>query len=177
MNWQTRKCSNFTKCSILVWMIINSNKTNCIQWENCQKFAHKLFWNACTWQELDDLTSCGPRTSSQDQSENGLDKRFARLISYIHHTNDYRQHCNVENTAQHCRLGLFQDSDFEGDLEDSKSTIGGVLRIFGSRTLSQSVGCARNKHRFRTVLQNLKLFLWTLDYVWMGYLLSIFGTL
>ena len=37
-------------------------------------------------------------------------------------------------TAQQCRLGLFQDSDFAGDLEDSKSTSGGVLRIFGSHT-------------------------------------------
>ena len=36
------------------------------------------------------------------------------------------------NAAQHCRLGLFQDSDFAGDLEDSTS--GGVLCIFGSRT-------------------------------------------
>ena len=38
------------------------------------------------------------------------------------------------NTAQHCRLGLFQDSDFVGDLEDSKSTSGGILCIFGSHT-------------------------------------------
>ena len=30
----------------------------------------------------------------------------------------------VENKAQHCRLGLFQDSYFAGDLEDSKSTSG-----------------------------------------------------
>ena len=37
--------------------------------------------------------------------------------------------------AQHCRLGLFQDSDFAGDLKDSKSTSGGVLCIFGSRAL------------------------------------------
>ena len=29
---------------------------------------------------------------------------------------------------------MFQDSDFAGDLEDSKSTSGGVLCIFGSRT-------------------------------------------
>ena len=33
-----------------------------------------------------------------------------------------------------CRLGLFQDSDFAGHLEDSKSTSGGVLCIFGSKT-------------------------------------------
>ena len=45
-----------------------------------------------------------------------------RLISYSHHTNDFRQYCHVGDTAQHCRLGLFQDSDFAGDLEDSKKT-------------------------------------------------------
>ena len=38
------------------------------------------------------------------------------------------------DTAQHCRLGLFQDSDFAGDFENSKSTSGGVLCIFGSHT-------------------------------------------
>ena len=45
------------------------------------------------------------------------DKRLSRLISYIHHTCDYRQYCYVGNTAKQCRLGLFQDSDFAGDLE------------------------------------------------------------
>ena len=45
------------------------------------------------------------------------DKRLNRLI-----------------TAKQCRLGLFQDSDFAGDLEDSKSTSGGTLCIFGSHT-------------------------------------------
>ena len=62
------------------------------------------------------------------------DKRQARLISYIHRTNDYRQYCHVRNTAQHCRRGSIQDSDFAGDLEDSKETSGGVLCIFGSIT-------------------------------------------
>ena len=38
------------------------------------------------------------------------------------------------NTAKQCRLGLFQDSDFAGDLEDSKSTSGGTFCIFGSHT-------------------------------------------
>ena len=62
------------------------------------------------------------------------DKRLNRLISYIHHTCEYRQYCHVGNTAKQCRLGLFQDSDFAGDLEDSKSTSGGTLCIFGSHT-------------------------------------------
>ena len=62
------------------------------------------------------------------------DKRLSRLISYIHHTSDYKQYCHVGNTAKPCRVGLFQDSDFAGDLEDSKSTSGGTLCIFGSHT-------------------------------------------
>ena len=57
------------------------------------------------------------------------DKRLSRLISYIHHTSEYKQYCHVGNTAKKCRLGLFQDSDFAEDLEDSKSTSG--LRMDG----------------------------------------------
>ena len=38
------------------------------------------------------------------------------------------------NTVKQCRPGLFQDSYFAGDLEDSKSTSGGTLCVFGSHT-------------------------------------------
>ena len=62
------------------------------------------------------------------------DKRLSRLVSYIHHTCEYKQYCYVGNTAKQCRLGLFQDSDFAGDLEDSKSTSGGTLCVFGCHT-------------------------------------------
>ena len=62
------------------------------------------------------------------------DKRLNRLVSYIHHTCEYNQYCHVGNTAKQCRLGLFRDSDFAGDLEDSKSTSGGTLCVFGSYT-------------------------------------------
>ena len=47
------------------------------------------------------------------------DKRLNRLTSDIHYTCEYKQYCHVGNTAKLCRLGLFQDSDFVGDLEDS----------------------------------------------------------
>ena len=62
------------------------------------------------------------------------DNRLNRLISYIHHTCEYKQYCRVCNTSKQCRLGLFQDSDFAGDLEDSKSTSGGTLCVVGSHT-------------------------------------------
>ena len=41
---------------------------------------------------------------------------------------------SCRKTAQHCRLGLYQDSDFAVDFEDSKSTSGGTLCIWRSRT-------------------------------------------
>ena len=62
------------------------------------------------------------------------DKHLAHLISYIHHTSEDQQYCYVGNTAQQCRLALFQDSDFAGYLEDAKPTSGGLLCIFGSHT-------------------------------------------
>ena len=65
---------------------------------------------------------------------NACDKRLNRLISYIYHTSEYKQYCHVGNTAKQCRLGLFQDSDLAGDLEDSKATSGGTLCVFGSHT-------------------------------------------
>ena len=62
------------------------------------------------------------------------DKRLNLLISYIHHTCEYKQYCHVGNTGKQCRLGLFQDSDFAGEFEDSKSTSGGTLCVYGSHT-------------------------------------------
>ena len=55
------------------------------------------------------------------------------------------QYCHVGNTAKQCRLGLFQDSDFAGDLEDSKSTIRwNIVHFRKAIRLFQSVGCVRN---------------------------------
>ena len=119
VNWQTRKWSNFTKVPHLClddhqWQQGGTG----ISWRiNCQKFVRKLFGNISIWHELDDVTPCGLWTSLQRSVTNWIracDKRLARLISYLHHTNDCRQCCHVGNAAQHCRLGLFQDSVFAG---------------------------------------------------------------
>ena len=56
-------------------------------------------------------------------------------ILHPSHMCEYKQYCYVGNTSNQCRLGLFQDSDFTGDLEDSKSTSGGTLCVFGSHTI------------------------------------------
>ena len=83
---------------------------------------------------LDILWSMNKLARSITKWTKPCDKRLSRLMSYIHHTCDHKQYCHVGNTAKQCRLGLFQDSDFAGDLEDSKSTSGGTLCIFGSHT-------------------------------------------
>ena len=87
------------------------------------------------------------------------DKRSARSISHIHHTSESRQYCCVGNTTQQCRLILFQDSDFAGDFEDSKSTTGGVLRIFGSHTFVPTSWMCKKQTSVSHSLQKLKSFL------------------
>ena len=62
----------------------------------------------------------------------------------------------------------FQDSDFAGDLEDSKSTFGGTLCVFWkSYICSNKLDVQKNKLLFLTVQQNLRLSLWTRDWGWM----------
>ena len=102
---------------------------------------------------LDILWSVNKLARSVTKWTRACDRRLARLISYIQHTNDNRQHCRVGNTAQHCRLGLFQDFDFAGDFEDSKSTCGESYVCSEVEHLFPEVGCARSKRQYLTVPQ------------------------
>ena len=54
--------------------------------------------------------------------DKACDKRLNRLMSYIHHTCEYKQHCFVGNTAKQCRLRFCRRSS------------GGTLCVFGSHT-------------------------------------------
>ena len=84
-------------------------------------------------------------------------------LVYIHHTCDYKPYCHVGNTAKQCRLGLFQDSDFAGDLEDSLLLLLEHCAFLEAIRVFQSVGCARNRLQFHMVPQKLKSFPWTQD--------------
>ena len=58
-------------------------------------------------------------------------------------------------------FGRFQDSDFAGDLEDSKSSSGGTCCAFWDVIRSfQLAGCLRNKLQVRTAQQNQESFSW-----------------
>ena len=99
----------------------------------CSQIVVKCFFLARI-RRPDILWSVNKLARSITKWTKACDQRLNRLISYIHHTCEYTQYCYVGNTAKQCRLGLFEDSDFAGDLEDSKSTSGGTLCIFGSHT-------------------------------------------
>ena len=58
-----------------------------------------------------------------------MDKSLCQTLGAFdleHHTSEYRQFCE-ETQRINADLDCFKDSDFAGDLEDSKSTSGGVL--------------------------------------------------
>ena len=77
----------------------------------CSRIVQKcLYLTRIGWPDI----FYGQWTNLQDRLRNGpraCDKRLNRVVSYIHHTCDYKQHCHVGNTAEQCRFGLFQDSD------------------------------------------------------------------
>ena len=115
---------------------------------------------------LDVLWSVNKLARSITKWTKACDKRPNRLISYIHHTCEYKQYCHVGNTAKQCRLGLFQDSDFAGDLEDSKSTSGGTLCIFGSHMFVPISWMCKKQTAVSHSSTESKSFPWTKDGGW-----------
>ena len=129
----------------------------------CSQIVLKCFYLSRIGR-VDILWSINKFARSTTKWTKACGKRMNRLIFFIHHTCEYKQYCHVGNSANQCRLGLFQDSDFARDLGDSKSTSGGTLCVFLEvKRLFQQCGCARNKLPFLTVQRNLGLCLWTLD--------------
>ena len=132
VNWKTRKWSNFTtKSQALIWMIssIQARRTR-INW----RIVRSLLTNCLemlVFGRPDTLWSVNKLAISLTKWTQACDRRLAKLISYIHHTNDFRQYCHVGHTAQRCRLGLLQDSNCASDLEDSNINL---RRRLGSRT-------------------------------------------
>ena len=61
------------------------------------------------------------------------DKRLNRLISYIHHTCEYKQYCLV-GLQSNADWDCFKTPILREIFEDSKSTSGETLCVFGSHT-------------------------------------------
>ena len=85
--------------------------------EICSQIVLKCLFSGTNWKTGYSMVSQQIGTCDHKMTR-ACDKRLARLISYIHCTSEYKQYCHVGNTAQQCRLGLFQDSNIASDLED-----------------------------------------------------------
>ena len=130
--WQTRRLSNSTKYLFRASMTTTSKKKSVGELSTtCSQIVLKCLYLVRIGQ-LDILWSVNKLARSITKWTKACEKRLTRLISYLHHTCEYKQYCHVGNTAKQCRLGLFQDADFEEDLKESKPTSGGTLCILGS---------------------------------------------
>ena len=62
-NWRTKQLNSYTKSQHHALTTNNSRKKKWDLLENCQKFADRLFENACIWPVLADLVFYGPWTN------------------------------------------------------------------------------------------------------------------
>ena len=87
------------------------------------------------------------------------DKRLSRLISYIHHTSEYRQYVMWETQHKKADWDCFKTPivqevlKIRNPLLEEHRAFLEVIRLF------QSVGCLRNNLQFRTVQQKLNSYL------------------
>ena len=68
---EQKRLNNSTKYQLLALTTTTSKKKNWNPWENCQKYALKLFWHVYTWHVLDDLKFYGQWISLHDRLQNG----------------------------------------------------------------------------------------------------------
>ena len=134
---QTKRLNNSTKYQLHALMTITSKKKSWNPWENCQKYALKLFWNACTWHVLEDSIFNGQWTNLHDRFRNG--PKLATndwIVWYLTSITHVSKNNNVmcETLQNNADWDCSQNSDFTEDLEDSKFTSGGILLFFGSHT-------------------------------------------
>ena len=71
VSWPTRRLNNSTEYQLHALMTIISKNKKWNPWENCQKYALKLFWNAANWHVLEDVIFHGHWTNLHDRSQNG----------------------------------------------------------------------------------------------------------
>ena len=133
-NWHKKQQIDYAEYPHHAWMTTNSETKHWRQSENSLKFASKSSWNARTQLTSADRTSYELLGKSCDEMEQGMRQGISQTKSvFFHHTGNFRQCCPFDNKASGCKLGLFQDADFGGDLTDSKSS-GGVLPMLESQT-------------------------------------------
>ena len=167
--WQTKQWRSYTKLQVFAWMTINLNRKNLNHLENYHKFAHKLLSNVCSWNDLEDQTFCGRWTNLQEQSQNGLRHAADDWQDWFH---TFITRMDSDKVVMWATLPsivdwvCFKTQILLAALKTQNLPLGESYVSSEAEHLSQSVGCARSKRQYPTVLQNLKSFLWMLDCAW-----------
>ena len=114
VKWQLKRRSNCTIFQVLAWMIATSRSWK--QSENCPMYVFEPSWMhvfGSNWW-LDILWSVNKFTRAITKMDKSLWRRWAPFDFLFSSSNDIRQHSHVGNTAKHCRLDMFWNSDFLG---------------------------------------------------------------
>ena len=107
------------------WDVVVNRYTN--PWISCQKFQHTVQTIVILRKMISKQLVNWPMYGWLELLPNGKEratKRMARLRRYLEGISDVQQFCHVGNSASECKLGVFQDADFAGNFEDSKSSDG-----------------------------------------------------
>ena len=135
VNWQTRKLEQLYKVQVLAWMIIKSSRRNRKSVgkvsEVCSQIVLKLLVFGTNWTAWHSMVS-QQECEISHKMDSGLWQTLGKswFLALITRTIPPVLFCVTHGTALH--TWLLQDSDFAGDLEQPKSTSGGVLCIFVS---------------------------------------------
>ena len=106
VSWQTRRLNNRTKYQLFVWTIIISKLKSVGELSKvCSQIVLTCLYMARIGR-FDILWSVNKFARSVTKWTRACDKRLSRLISYIHHSCDYKQYCQVGNTAKTMQIGI-----------------------------------------------------------------------
>ena len=126
---QTRRHNNSTKYLLHASMTTTLKRKKWNLLETCHKYALIFFGKMLiigtywvTWYSVVSEQTCT------------IDYEMDQSLWQTPESFDILHPSHMWIQTKQCRLGLFQDSDFAGDLEDSKSTSGWTLWVFGTHT-------------------------------------------
>ena len=114
VSWQTRLHNNSTKYLLHASMTTTLKRREMIYVgelpQVCSQIVLKCLYLARIGRP-DILWSVNKVARSITKWTKACDTRLNRLISYIHHTSEYKQYCHVGNTAKQCRLAAGINSE------------------------------------------------------------------
>ena len=174
--WRTKQLNSKTKSQLNALTTINSRKKKRDLLENCHKFAHKLFKNACIWRALvpDILLSVNKLARAVTKWTRACDKRVARfdLLQSRVNSNVIVLWETPHNTVD---WDCFKTLILLGILETQNQHQEDSRAHPAATHPPEQVGCARNKHQPHTAQRKLRLPLLMQVYAWMGCQLLIIG--